>query len=148
MADCPKCGGEMWDNRGTKKNPKQPDFKCKDKQTCDGAIWPEKKKEEPAPATRKATPPAKEAHSAGPHIPELDGPAPAPAGQPAGTAADLANLLRLHREIASKIGPYAEALFQKPALAGESAAGAYAAMVNTVFIEACRRKIVLPGPAA
>lgn len=27
---CPKCGGEMYDNRGSKKNPKAPDFKCKD----------------------------------------------------------------------------------------------------------------------
>jgi hypothetical protein len=27
---CPKCGGAMWDNREGKKNPKSPDFKCKD----------------------------------------------------------------------------------------------------------------------
>lgn len=40
---CPKCGGAMWDNRETKKNPKQPDFKCKDK-ACDGVIWPPKGK--------------------------------------------------------------------------------------------------------
>ena len=32
----------MWDNRTTKKNPKAPDFKCKDKENCDGAIWPPK----------------------------------------------------------------------------------------------------------
>ena len=31
---CPQCGGEMWDNRGRKKNPKAPDFVCKDKQGC------------------------------------------------------------------------------------------------------------------
>ena len=36
---CPKCGGPMWDNREGKKNPKAPDFRCKDK-GCDGAIWP------------------------------------------------------------------------------------------------------------
>jgi single-strand DNA-binding protein len=36
---CPKCGGEMWDNRASKRNPKAPDFKCKDK-ACDGVIWP------------------------------------------------------------------------------------------------------------
>ena len=35
---CPKCGGPMWDNREGKKNPKAPDFKCKNK-ACDGAIW-------------------------------------------------------------------------------------------------------------
>lgn len=36
---CPKCGGKTWDNRATKRNPKQPDYKCRDK-ACDGVIWP------------------------------------------------------------------------------------------------------------
>jgi len=27
---CPVCGKDMWDNQEGKKNPKQPDFKCKD----------------------------------------------------------------------------------------------------------------------
>lgn len=36
---CPKCGGLMWDNRQSKRNPKAPDFKCRDK-SCDGVIWP------------------------------------------------------------------------------------------------------------
>ena len=36
---CPKCGGEMWDNRENKRNPKAPDFKCKNA-GCDGVIWP------------------------------------------------------------------------------------------------------------
>lgn len=40
--ECPKCGGPMWDNRQTKKSPKQPDYKCKDRQNCDGVIWPPK----------------------------------------------------------------------------------------------------------
>ena len=38
---CPKCGGRTWDNRLTKRNPKAPDFKCRDR-TCDGVIWPPK----------------------------------------------------------------------------------------------------------
>src|SRR5687768_12653088 len=38
---CPKCGGRMWDNRVTKRNPKAPDFKCRDR-SCDGVIWPAK----------------------------------------------------------------------------------------------------------
>jgi hypothetical protein len=38
---CPKCGGPMWDNRASKRNPKAPDFKCKDK-NCEGALWPPK----------------------------------------------------------------------------------------------------------
>lgn len=36
---CPKCSGAMWDNRVGKKNPKAPDWKCKDKE-CDGVVWP------------------------------------------------------------------------------------------------------------
>jgi len=36
---CPKCKGAMWDNRVGKKNPKSPDYKCRDK-SCDGVIWP------------------------------------------------------------------------------------------------------------
>jgi len=36
---CPTCGGEMWDNRVAKKNPRAPDFKCKTV-GCEGVIWP------------------------------------------------------------------------------------------------------------
>lgn len=36
---CPTCGGRMWDNRASKRNPKAPDFKCRDR-TCDGVLWP------------------------------------------------------------------------------------------------------------
>lgn len=39
---CPKCKGPMWDNRLNKTNPRQPDFRCKDKEKCDGVIWPPK----------------------------------------------------------------------------------------------------------
>jgi hypothetical protein len=46
---CPKCGGRMWDNRATKRNPRAPDFKCRDR-SCDGVIWP------PRPAATAATP--------------------------------------------------------------------------------------------
>jgi hypothetical protein len=38
---CPKCGGRVWDNRLTKRNPKAPDYKCRDR-SCDGVIWPPK----------------------------------------------------------------------------------------------------------
>ena len=36
---CPKCGGRMWDNRQSKRNPRAPDFKCRDR-SCDGVLWP------------------------------------------------------------------------------------------------------------
>lgn len=56
---CPKCGGQMWDNRATKRNPKAPDAKCRDR-SCDGAIWPPKggngaQKPAPAPAPAPAS---------------------------------------------------------------------------------------------
>lgn len=53
---CPKCQGPMWDNRATKTNPRQPDFKCKNapKQRgepgCEGVIWPPRDPNAPAPA--------------------------------------------------------------------------------------------------
>lgn len=36
---CPKCGGRMWDNRLSKRNPKAPDYKCRNR-SCDGVVWP------------------------------------------------------------------------------------------------------------
>ena len=52
---CPKCGGRMWDNRADKKNPKAPDFKCRDK-SCDGVIWPPRGRQaSPAPQTAPVT---------------------------------------------------------------------------------------------
>jgi len=41
MPSCPKCSGRMWDNRVSKRNPKAPDYKCRDR-SCDGVVWPEK----------------------------------------------------------------------------------------------------------
>jgi hypothetical protein len=51
VPNCPKCGGAMWDNRVGKRNPRAPDFKCKDRE-CDGVIWP------PRDANAVATPSA------------------------------------------------------------------------------------------
>jgi hypothetical protein len=36
---CPKCGGRMWDNRLSKRNPKAPDYRCRTR-SCDGVVWP------------------------------------------------------------------------------------------------------------
>ena len=59
---CPKCQGPMWDNREGKRNPKAPDFKCKDRE-CEGVIWPPRGAATPAPpatpaASRNAEAPA------------------------------------------------------------------------------------------
>jgi len=43
VPNCPKCQGPMWDNRLKKASPKSPDFKCKDRSNCDGAVWADKK---------------------------------------------------------------------------------------------------------
>lgn len=51
MISCPKCGGRMWDNRLTKRNPRAPDYKCQNR-SCDGVIWPAKT---PASATPEAS---------------------------------------------------------------------------------------------
>jgi len=54
---CPKCGGRMWDNRSTKRNPRAPDYKCRDR-NCDGVIWPPMPGEEiPPELMRKHTNP-------------------------------------------------------------------------------------------
>jgi len=46
MPLCPVCGGAMWDDRTSKRNPRAPDFKCRNKprerggEGCEGVIWP------------------------------------------------------------------------------------------------------------
>jgi hypothetical protein len=46
MPLCPVCGGAMWDDRVSKRNPRAPDFKCRNKPRerggpgCEGVIWP------------------------------------------------------------------------------------------------------------
>lgn len=53
---CPKCGGRMWDNRLTKRNPKAPDFKCRDR-SCDGVVWPPRTGTPSEPAAPEEGPP-------------------------------------------------------------------------------------------
>jgi hypothetical protein len=56
---CPKCDGAMWNNIATKRNPKAPDFKCKDR-SCDGVVWPPREngqvRQQPAQAASAAKP--------------------------------------------------------------------------------------------
>jgi hypothetical protein len=52
-ASCPKCGGMMFDNRFNKRNPKAPDFKCKNR-ACDGVIWPPRQSRQQAAPAPKA----------------------------------------------------------------------------------------------
>ena len=53
ITTCQKCGkSPVWDNRRNKKNPKGPDFKCKDPE-CAEAFW---LKEPDEPKAQKPTP--------------------------------------------------------------------------------------------
>ncbi|HEX6600968.1 MAG TPA: hypothetical protein VF034_16755 [Gemmatimonadaceae bacterium] len=62
---CPKCHGPMWDNREGKRNPKAPDFKCKDR-NCDGVIWPPRDgRAAAAPVAKAATAAASPTGAAG-----------------------------------------------------------------------------------
>jgi hypothetical protein len=60
---CPKCQGPVWDERPNKKNPKGPDFKCKDQNCKDDkgyktGIWERDlaKAQTPAPAANVKQP--------------------------------------------------------------------------------------------
>ena len=57
IVSCPKCGGRMWDNRLTKRNPRAPDYKCQNR-SCDGVIWPPKAGAEPATGAKEEQTPA------------------------------------------------------------------------------------------
>ena len=58
---CVKCGSEMWDNTKNKKNPKAPDYKCKNKECLDEkgyvtAVWLESFEDKHKPQELKAPP--------------------------------------------------------------------------------------------
>jgi hypothetical protein len=78
---CPICGGKMWDDRLSKRNPRAPDFKCRNKPKvqggpgCEGVIWPPRDGERQS-ATKTAAAPR--ARSAAPR--PTAAPAPPPAG--------------------------------------------------------------------
>jgi hypothetical protein len=61
---CPKCGGRVWDNRTTKRNPRAPDYKCRDR-SCDGVIWPPRGGTSASQSTTRST-------GSEPLVPELE----------------------------------------------------------------------------
>ena len=64
---CPKCGGRMWDNRLSKRNPKAPDFKCRDR-SCDGVVWPARVGGGAGGAAEQPAEPARQSNGAGPLV--------------------------------------------------------------------------------
>lgn len=95
---CPVCGGEMFDNRNSKKSPSHPDFRCKNQDCKDekgfrtGVYLPKPKGQAPAAAPAKPVPAAKPASAA-----PAAGPKPAPAAatpapaRPVGGKGDYGN---------------------------------------------------------
>jgi hypothetical protein len=85
MPLCPVCGGPMWDDRASKRNPRAPDFKCRNKPRerggpgCEGVIWPARDGSPspyPPPIARRSAPPAREAPPAWDGPPLDDAPPP------------------------------------------------------------------------
>jgi hypothetical protein len=73
VPNCPKCQGPMWDNRVGKRNPKAPDFKCKDR-GCDGVVWPPRGAKSTAPAAAAAPEPVGAVAPGMPACPVCGGP--------------------------------------------------------------------------
>ena len=81
MPLCPICGGAMWDDRESKRNPRAPDLKCRNKPRerggpgCEGVIWPARDGSPspyPPPMPRRAGSPSSRPPSEAP--PAWDGP--------------------------------------------------------------------------
>jgi hypothetical protein len=53
ITKCPKCGSGVYDNRGSEKSPKSPQFKCKSKE-CAEAFWLKSPEDGAAKAPAKA----------------------------------------------------------------------------------------------
>ena len=85
MPLCPICGGAMWDDRASKRNPRAPDFKCRNKPRerggpgCEGVIWPSRDGSPspyPPPIARRSAPAVREAPPAWDGPPLDDAPPP------------------------------------------------------------------------
>lgn len=155
---CPTCSGEMYDETKSKfwnggvtdKGKQKPLWKCKDK-TCGGAIWPEKKSGGRAPTLTAPVSPrvnqvAKEPSAWDNGFPEPPDDVALPEfvepEKASGTAADVQGerfvaLVRLHRRC------YKEAAHTATSLSGASSDEAISALCAQLFIESCKRGIVL-----
>jgi hypothetical protein len=87
---CPICGGKMWDDRTSKRNPRAPDFKCRNKPKfqggpgCEGVIWPPRDGERRpagAPSGTKSAPAQRKPSPGGPPARASAPPPPPPPGR-------------------------------------------------------------------
>jgi hypothetical protein len=135
---CPKCGGRLWDNRVTKKNPKAPDYKCRDA-TCDGVIWPPKNGAAPAAAPRPAAT-AKAPMALGATMPweeEETGAAPTPTRHAVIVESGVEAQFTLYSRCLDKA--VSEVLRTGLDKLGGDVAGAIVAAAATLFIQASRK---------
>ena len=125
---CPKCGGAMWDNRATKRNPKAPDFKCRDR-SCDGVLWPGQVKE-PAAAIHAERPDAQPTPNA----------EPSPARGPLASTVEKVvhdSLRACYLDVTRFVLADVRRLYEEAGVPCTDAT--VAAIVATVFISVCRR---------
>lgn len=128
---CPRCAGPVWDNRTTKRNPKQPDYKCKDKDNCDGAIWLTPRggiAKTPRPASQQTMNPV------------LRAPAPAMPVIINAPAFSIEAYIRVFRTV----GRYFEALSQKEAWMEQFTMADVQAATATIIIQYSKLGIPLP----
>lgn len=121
--NCPKCGGPMWDNIEGKRNPKAPDYACKDKQGCGAGVWLKD-----AEKAALAAPPAAAAPVQG-----------QPQGQPARPPIVLDKMMRACVQAAIAIG---NELFKDGDVVGLDDALTLN-MATTMFIARCRGEGIL-----
>lgn len=162
--ECPKCGGAMYDNRldnqkrRANDEPVRPDFRCKDRESCDGAIWPPKGAANTNKGGGRAkTPPEKKGYNSGPALPgespEQAQPGPVPPAAPAAPrdgVAELNTVFRLRSRILShalniELPHLKKAAGVKPdAPAPLELLAILMTGVATTFIAADKRRIVIP----
>jgi hypothetical protein len=134
---CPKCGGAMWDNRPDKKNPKGPDFKCKDKGCLDDkgfgtALWErDLKKNGVAPKPDSKTP---QAFSTGGYIPGVD-------DEPAESGTVFPKIKKA-LDVYTVCFDHAHELAKKH-YGNDESHEATAAMAATIFIQMCNKGITV-----
>lgn len=114
----------MWDNTQDKRNSKSPDYKCKDKVNCDGAIWLQPK----ASVVKAAT--------AGP----VNRPQAAMPGSTTAPAFSIEAYIRVFRTV----GRYFEALSQKEAWMESFTVADVQAATATIIIQYAKLGIPLP----
>ena len=125
---CPTCGGQMWDNRATKQNPKAPDFKCRSRE-CDGRVWPGQFKEQVGSSVGAAVVQGSEAGQGASS-------APLPIDQPRALAPERRSLRACYLDLTAFVLRDVRSKYDEAGL--PCADATVAEIVATLFIAACK----------